>query len=160
MINYLYPYIKEFFFYSIKIIEILLFLFIFFLPKFYGRLSCVYYIFPEIKNKDDDSYKAILIIIMNTLLITSYTILFPNPLENNSYSKFYYVFLILITSLTKWQNEVLFYKIISYQNNLKLRNFSNENKNNISSNADAEKAISQHLNKTISDVNKKMYGLE
>jgi len=147
--------------YFVKIIETILFLFIFFLPKFSGKLSFVFYLFPEIKNKDDESYKAILIIIMNTLLITSYTILFPNPEENNGFAKFYYVFLILLTSLTKWQNEVLFYRIISYQNNMKLKNFKNEygNKNN-GENNNQENEIITHLSGNIDAVNKKMYGLE
>lgn len=110
----------------ISMLKILIFFFIFFITKISEKYNFIYNIFPDIKKGGDESYKTVLLVTMNTLLITSYTVAFSFINENVNYSKFYYVFLILITTLTKWQYEKLYFKIFLYQEKNNISQFEKD----------------------------------
>jgi len=100
---------------AISLLKIVIFLFILFIPKISKVFNFILWFFPDVRDSKDESYKTALIIIMNTLLITSFTIAFSWLSKSETYSKYYYVFLILTTTITKWQYENLFYQIVVYQ---------------------------------------------
>lgn len=133
----------------ISLFKILLFFFIFFITKISENYEFIYNIFPDIKKGGDESYKTVLLIIMNTLLITSYTIAFSFMMSSESYGKFYYVFLILITTITKWQYEKLYHKIFIYQER---KNFVDFKSNDFIQEIMSEEKITEKNSKMVDDL--------